>query len=267
MKYIKLSNGIEIPQLGMGGFDQNTDSMLDALDVGYRLIDTAAQYGNEAEIGQAINQSSVNRKDIFLSTKVWNEDIRQHRTKAAFEESLKRLDQQYVDMYLIHWPADGFVEAWNDMEDLYREDRAKCIGVCNCHRQHLNQIFHNSDIKPMVNQIESNPYFNNQELIGYCQSIGIPVEVWCPLGGSFGQILNDEVLQRIGKEYGKSPAQVVIRWHLQRGLIVIPKTSHRDRMESNMDVFDFELSDADMKAINALNRDTRAGANPDSFDF
>ncbi|MGC4019683.1 MAG: aldo/keto reductase [Muricomes sp.] len=272
MKKIKMNNGIEIPQLGLGVFqtpqgESTVNSVKWALEAGYRHIDTAKIYGNEFEVGKAILESQVPREDIFLTTKLWNEDIRAERTREAFEESLKALQTDYVDLYLIHWPTDKFEKAWPVMEELYHEGKIKSIGLSNFHRSHLEKILEIAEVKPVVNQIESHPYMSNQELIDLSKSMGIEVEVWSPLGGTGGNVLEDETLNKLAQKYGKSPAQIVLRWDIQREVIVIPKSVHKDRIISNMDIFDFELTDEDMKAISQLNKNLRVGPDPDNFNF
>lgn len=272
MNTITLNNNTIIPQLGLGVYQtkdgqETVESVKWALEAGYRHIDTAKIYGNEKSVGQAILESNVAREDIFITTKLWNEDIRQGRAKEAFQESLNALGVDYVDLYLIHWPADGYEKAWSDMEDLYREGKIKAIGVSNFQKHHLEHLMETATVKPVVNQIESHPYFNNQELIDYCHLENIYVEVWSPLGGTGGNVLEDETLFVLAEKYKKSPAQIVIRWDIQRGVIVIPKSVHKDRIEANLDVFDFELTKEDMDCIAKLNRNIRVGADPDDFDF
>ncbi|RBP98218.1 aldo/keto reductase [Bifidobacterium aemilianum] len=269
---IKLNNGVDIPQLGLGVFQtpvgQTTvDAVRAALQAGYRHIDTARIYQNEESVGQGIRESGVKRRDIFLTTKLWNDDIRAGRTREAFNESLDRLGLDYVDLYLIHWPAQGWEKAWEQMVELYRERRVRAIGVCNFEQHHLEDLMAISDVRPAVNQIESSPQFTNQELIDFSNGKRIDVEAWSPLGGTGGSLLGNPALKRIGDRHGKSPAQVVIRWHLQRGVIVIPKSIHEERIRQNLDVFDFELSDAEIDEISALNTGKRNGADPDNFDF
>lgn len=267
MNHITLNNGVIIPQLGIGGFAQGSDEIIQAVQLGYRLIDTAAQYENEEQVGLAIQQSGVAREEIFLSTKLWTEDIRRGRTRDAFFESLERLRVDYVDMYLIHWPAEGYAKAWLEMEQLYQEGYVRAIGVCNCHRVHLQEIERVATVKTAVNQIESHPIFNNQTLVDYCKDQGMHIEAWCPLGGAYGHILEDETIVGIAEAYQKTPAQIVLRWHMQRGIITFPKSSHIDRMRTNLDVFDFVLSEADMERITLLDTGCRIGADPENFDF
>jgi Aldo/keto reductases, related to diketogulonate reductase len=272
MDYITLNNGLKMPKLGFGVFQtpegkQTEDAVKWALEAGYRHIDTAMIYGNESSVGKAMEESGVPRKEIFLTTKLWNEDIRQGKTMQAFEESLEKLRTDYLDLYLIHWPADGFEKAWTEMEKIYSSGKAKAIGVSNFQPRHLEALEKISSLRPAVNQIESNPYFTNQDVIDYSNAKGISVTVWSPLGGTGGNIIDDTTLKELSDKYKKSPAQVVIRWHLQRGLVVIPKSVHQNRIVSNFDVFDFELDQDDIVRINKLNRNTRSGADPDTFDF
>lgn len=267
MNYVTLNNGVEIPQLGIGGFAQGTDEITEAIHIGYRLIDTAAQYGNEEQVGQAIKKSGVPRDKIFLSTKLWTEDIRKKRTRNAFFESLKRLNIAYVDMFLIHWPADGFVDSWLEMEKLYREGYVRTIGVSNCNEMHLEKIKEVATVIPAVNQIESHPAFNNQKLIDYCKEAEIQTQAWCPLGGTYGHVLENPVITELAGKYQRTSAQIVLRWHMQRRIITFPKSSHVERMKSNMEIFDFVLGEEDMARITALNTGKRVGADPACFNF
>ena len=248
---ITLNNGVSIPQLGLGVFqtpdgEATSQAVTWALQSGYRHIDTAMIYGNEQSVGEGLRRSGVDRRDVFLTTKLWNDDIRAGRAKEAFKESLDRLGVDYLDLYLIHWPAKGWQQAWEDMEELHTI----------------------SGTKPAVDQIESSPQFVNGDLIDYCHGIlRVDVEAYSPLGGTGGDLLADPRLKAIAERYDRSPAQIVLRWHLQRGVIVIPKSTHKERIEQNAQVFDFELNEDDMKTITALNRDERTGADPDNFDF
>ncbi|OZG66147.1 glyoxal reductase [Bifidobacterium hapali] len=269
---ITLNNDTVIPQIGLGVFrtpdgDTTVNAVRAALETGYRHIDTARIYGNEASVGEGIRQSGVPREDVFVTTKLWNDDIRAHRAKAAFNESLDRLGLDYVNLYLIHWPADGWQQAWDDLQEIAATGRAKAIGVSNFHQHHLNELLKNSDVVPAVDQIESSPQFTNQELVDFVHGHGIAIEAWSPLGGTGGNLLTDPLLAQIGAKYGKSAAQVVIRWHLQRGIVVLPKSTHAERIRENFDVFDFALTDADMAAINTLSTGHRNGADPDNFGF
>lgn len=272
MNSLRLSNDVKIPVIGFGVFqtksgEETENAVKWALEAGYRHIDTAKIYGNEESVGNAIKNSSVKREDIFLTTKLWNEDIRQGRAKEAFYESLERLQTDYVDLYLIHWPVEGFSEAWSVMEELYKEKKIRAIGVSNFHKHHFDELMKTATIKPMVNQIESNPLFNNQELIDYCQGENIIVEAWSPFGGNGSTMFSNETLVEIGNKYNKSAAQVITRYHLQRGIVTLPKSANESRIKANIDVFDFELSDEDMKRIHDLNENKRSGADPDNFNF
>lgn len=269
---ITLNNGMVIPQVGLGVFQTpdgatTVDAVTVALEAGYRHIDTAMIYGNEASVGEGLRRSGVPRGDVFVTTKLWNDDIRAHRGQAAFEESLERLGLDYVDLYLIHWPADGWQQAWDDLQAIYASGRTKAIGVSNFQRHHLEELLANSDVRPAVDQIESSPQFSNQELIDFAHAQGIDVEAWSPLGGTGGNLLSDPRLAAIGAKYGKSPAQVTIRWHIQRGVIVLPKSTHAERIRQNFDVFDFNLTGEDMAAVSAIDTGRRNGADPDTFDF
>lgn len=267
MNYVILNNGVKIPQLGIGGFAQGTDEIAEAIHIGYRLIDTAAQYGNEEQVGEAIRKSGVSRGEIFLSTKLWTEDIRKKRTREAFFGSLKRLNVMYVDLFLIHWPAEGFTDAWLEMEKLYKEGYMRAIGVSNCNEEHLEKIREVATIWPAVNQIESHPAFHNQELIDFCRGEGIQIQAWCPLGGAYGHILENPIVVKLTEKYHRTPAQIVLRWHMQREVITFPKSSHVERMKSNMEIFDFILDKEDMDKITGLNTGRRFGADPAHFDF
>lgn len=269
---ITLNNGSVIPQVGLGVFqtpdgETTVNAVQTALETGYRHIDTAMIYRNETSVGEGIRRAGVPRDDFFLTTKLWNDDIRAHRGLDAFQESLDRLGLDYVDLYLIHWPADGWQQAWDDLQEIYASGRAKAIGVSNFQQHHIEELLNNSDVVPAVDQIESSPQFTNQELIDFLTVKGIHTEAWSPLGGTGGNLLGDPVLAEIGAKYGKSAAQVVIRWHIQRGVVVLPKSTHAERIKQNFDVFDFNLSPEDMDAVTSLNTGRRNGADPDDFDF
>ncbi|MEP1445291.1 MAG: aldo/keto reductase [Paraglaciecola sp.] len=266
-----LNNGLQMPWLGLGTFTRDSgqaiqDMIADALSAGFRSIDTASIYKNEVSVGNALKNSEVARKDIFLTTKVWNEDQRKRRTLQAFEESLKRLGTDYVDLYLIHWPvADCYLQTWQVMEEIYRSGRAKAIGVSNFLIPHLEDILQNSDTVPCVNQIEFHPYLTQTELIKYCQNNKIQVAAWSPL--MQGLIASEATLLRLAKKYKKTPAQIVLRWDLQHQVVTIPKSVTTNRIIENTQIFDFELSDQDMSIIDALNQDKHLGPDPANFDF
>ena len=269
---IALNNDVMIPQIGFGVFQvedgpQTVDAVRTALEDGYRHIDTASVYGNEASVGKAIAESDVDRADLFVTTKLWNDDIRKHRTKDAFQESLDRLGLDYVDLYLIHWPAEGWQEAWAAMQELYAQGRMRAIGVSNFERNHLTELLEQTDVLPAVDQVESSPTFPNQDLIDFCHGKDIAVEAWSPLGGTGGNLLTDQRLLDIGEKYGKSSAQVVLRWDLQRGVIPLPKSVHSTRIMQNIHVFDFELDESEMQLISSLDTGKRNGADPNNFDF
>ena len=232
------------------------------------MIDTAAQYGNEEEIGSAVMESGIGRNDIFITTKLWTEDVREERTASALEDSLRRLKTDYVDLFLIHWPAEGFEKAWLEMETIYKSGKARAIGVSNFEKHHIESLTQKgAEIVPAVNQVESHPYFSNSEIIDSGKDIGAVMEAWCPLGGPGSGEINDETIRDIASEYHKTSAQIILRWHMERGVVVIPKSSNIDRMRQNIDIFDFSMTEEDMDRINALERGGRLGAHPDHFDF
>lgn len=267
---VTLSNGVEMPLMGLGVWQvkegqEVVDSVKWALEEGYIAIDTAAAYGNEEGVGQAIKESGKNRDELFITTKVANTDQGYESTLAAFDESLQKLGLDYIDLYLIHWPlADTFVDTWKAIEKLYKEKKVRAIGVCNFHKHHFEKLMKTAEIKPMVNQIELHPLLSQKPLRDYCEQEGIVVEAYSPLGS--GKILDNEELKKIAEKYNKSVAQVILRWDRQIGVVTIPKSVHKERIQENADIFDFELSDEDMDFINSLNKDERTGWNPERFD-
>ncbi|MDL2229056.1 aldo/keto reductase [Treponema sp. OttesenSCG-928-L16] len=269
----KLNNGIDMPYLGLGVFraengDETYNAVKWALETGYRHIDTAAVYGNEESVGKAIAESGVPREELFITTKLWNEDMRQERQEKAFADSLKRLGLDYVDLYLIHWPVpDHYAGSYKVLEKLYKEGRMRAIGVSNFQQHHLDTLLKESSVVPAVNQIELHPLLKQQALLDYCTALNIAVTAWSPLGGTKADLPHDPVLTEIGKKYGKSAAQIIIRWNIQRDVIVIPKSSKQHRIKENADVFDFELTADDMARINAMNTNRRLGSDPDNFSF
>lgn len=275
---VRLNNGVDMPQLGLGVWnakdgDETARAVAAALATGYRLIDTAAVYGNETGVGQGIRNSGVARDDIFVTSKLWNSDQGYDKTLAAFAASLKRLDLSYLDLYLIHWPMPArglYKETWRAMETLYRDGRIRAIGVCNFLPEQLDVLSKSAEIQPVVDQIELNPYFQQQITREYAENHMIQVESWSPLGGPSGggqlRLLDQPQIQAIANTYHKSPAQVVIRWHLQSGVVVIPKSVHAERIQENFDVFDFVLSEDAMQKINRLDTGLRHGPNPVSMN-
>jgi diketogulonate reductase-like aldo/keto reductase len=267
----RLENGIHMPIFGLGVYkmtnpEETLQAITMALDVGYRAIDTAALYYNEEEVGEAIRHSNVAREDIFVTTKVWNSDQGYDNTLRAFETSLKKLNMEYLDLYLTHWPvADKFVDTYRAIERLYDEKLIRVPGVSNHHDSHIQQILLKANTAPMVNQVELHPYLTQEPLRRYCSENSIAVTAWSPLGR--GGVLTDETLVRIGEQYGKSAAQVTLRWHLQNDIIIIPKSVTPSRIQENAAIFDFELSVEDMAQIDAVNRNQRFGQNPENFHF
>ena len=268
---VQLNNGKMMPWLGFGVFQINDGpevkhAVKSALKAGYRSIDTATVYKNERGVGKAIQESGIPREDIFLTTKVWNDDQRAKRTMEAFEESLDRLDTDYVDLYLVHWPVKGFyLETWKAMEEIYHSGRAKAIGVSNFQEHHLDDILRESQIVPTVNQIEFQPFLLQKELLKFCQDNKIQVEAWSPL--MQGQIVNEPLVQEIAEEHDKTPAQVVLRWDLHHEVVTIPKSIHANRIAENANIFNFELSQAEILKLDALDEGRRVGPDPDNFDF
>ncbi|WP_416874665.1 aldo/keto reductase [Kitasatospora sp. SC0581] len=268
---VKLNNGVEIPQLGFGVFqvpdDQTTAAVAAALEAGYRSIDTAAIYGNETGVGRALAASGVAREDLFVTTKLWNADQGYDATLRAFDASLAKLGLDHVDLYLIHWPTparDLYLDTWRALERLVEEGRIRAAGVSNFQPAHLQRLLDTSALVPAVNQVELHPGLQQAELRAFHAEHGIATEAWSPLAQ--GAVLDDPAITAIAARTGKSPAQVVLRWHLQLGNIVIPKSVTPARIRQNLDVFDFELTEQDMAAIAAGDRDLRTGPHPDQFN-
>ncbi|RXZ83008.1 aldo/keto reductase [Paenibacillaceae bacterium] len=273
MDFVTLNNGIKMPQLGFGVWqvsdDEATAAVATAFKVGYTSIDTAMIYKNEQGVGKAIAESSVSREDMFITTKVWNSDQGYNNTLRAFDESLERLGLDYIDLYLIHWPTpefDQYIDTYKALEKLYHDGRVKAIGVCNFEVEHLERLLKECEVKPVLNQIECHPYLAQNELKALCAKHDIFVEAWSPLDQG-GDVLKDEVVVKLAEEYSKTPAQVVLRWHLQNNSIVIPKSVTPSRIEENFNVFDFTLSAEDMVEINKLDSNRRKGPHPSEMNM
>ncbi|KOF10166.1 glyoxal reductase [Planococcus glaciei] len=264
-----LHNGVEMPRFGLGVYKMTdkeaaVEAMLAAIDAGYRAIDTAAVYQNENEVGEAVRASRVKREELFITSKVWNTDQGYDNTLRAFEASLERLGFDYLDLYLTHWAIpDTYEETYRAIQRLYDEKLVRSIGVSNHQQHHLEKILAKANTKPMVNQIELHPQLTQEPLRQFCAKNEIAVTSWSPLAR--GRLLQDPVLAKIGEAHGKSIAQVVIRWHLQSDLVVIPKSVTPSRIVENADVYDFALSTEEMKMIDGLNQDWRAGTHPDQI--
>jgi methylglyoxal/glyoxal reductase len=266
-----LHNGIEIPYVGLGVFQmkdprETVEAVKTAIDSGYLSVDTAAVYENEESVGEGVKESRARREELFITSKVWNSDQGYDTTLKAFETSLKKLDMDYMDLYLIHWPVEGkYNDTWKALERLYSEGLVKSIGVSNFHQHHLEDLMKNSNEKPVINQIECHPRLNQEKLRAFCQEENIAVEAWSPIAQ--GRVLDEPTLKQIAEKHGKSSAQVILRWHLQNDVVIIPKSVHANRIKENADLFNFELSTDDMKHTDDLNQDERFGPDPDNFDF
>ncbi len=266
---IELHNGYKMPGLGLGVYKADNGEEINkaikaALETGYRLIDTATFYGNEKGVGEAIRKSSIPREEIFITSKLWIEDQGIETTRKAFEETLERMELEYLDLYLIHWPKPGkYLESWKVLQELYQEGKIRAIGVCNCMIHHLESIKELGGVQPMVLQNEFHPKLIQQNILDYCKKNKIQYQAWSPL--MRGEILENELIGTIAEKYGKSEAQIVIRWDLQKRVVTIPKSVHKQRIQENADVFDFELTDDEVAEIDGLEDNTRTGAHPDTF--
>ena len=258
MEYVTLSNGIKMPQLGYGVYQVSKDEcercVLDALKVGYRHIDTAQSYFNEEEVGNAIVKSGIPREEIFLTTKVWVEHYGYEETKASVYESMRKLQTNYIDLMLLHQPFADVYGAWRALEDLYADGKIRAIGVSNFYPDRLVDLCSFSRIRPMVNQVETHPHNQQIEAQKWMEKYGVQIEAWAPFGEGRGGLFTDETIAKIAAKYGKTVAQVILRWELQRGIVIIPKSVHIERMEQNFDVFDFTLSDEDMAVMASLDK-------------
>src|SRR3954469_9296243 len=272
---IALNNGVEIPQLGFGVFqippDQTVEATRTALEIGYRHIDTAEMYGNEAEVGEAVRQSGIPREEVFVTSKLNNGFHAREDALRAFDVTLDALKFDYLDLFLVHWPLPGidvdYVETWKAMEEIYRSGRVKAIGVSNFQPHHLRRLFSDTEVTPVVNQIEVHPYLTQDDVRAFDAEHEIVTEAWSPIAQ--GKVLGDPAITAIAERLGRTPAQVVLRWHLQRRSIVFPKSTTPSRIEENFALFDFELEPGDVAAIEALDRgeEGRTGAHPDRFDY
>ncbi|MCR8980435.1 aldo/keto reductase [Brevibacillus laterosporus] len=265
-----LANGVVKPWLGLGVYKADDGAEVEqairmALEAGYRSIDTAAIYENEAGVGKAIRDSKIPREEIFVTTKVWNTEQGYESTLQAFDTSLQKLGLDYIDLYLVHWPVPGkYKETWRALETLYKKGLVRSIGVSNFHIHHLEDLLSVCEVKPMLNQIEMHPYLIQEELRQYCEQHGIYVEAWRPL---MRGNLEVPLLQEMAERHQKTPAQIVLRWDLQHKVLVIPKSVRKERIIENAGLFDFELTDEDMAMLDSLNRDQRFGPDPDHFDY
>ncbi|MDX3228757.1 aldo/keto reductase [Streptomyces sp. ME19-01-6] len=271
--FITLSNGVRMPQLGFGVWqvpdDEAADAVSTALDAGYRSIDTAAIYGNEEGTGRAIAASDIPRDELFVTTKLWNSDQGYDSTLRAFDTSLSKLGLEYVDLYLIHWPlpaVDKYVATWKAFEKIHAEGRAKAIGLSNFHPAHIQRLLSETEVTPVIDQVELHPQLQQAELRAFNARHRIATEAWSPLGQGKG-LLEDDRLEAIADKHGKSPAQVVLRWHLDLGNVVIPKSVTPSRIKENIDVFDFELDAQDLATIDAMDSGNRLGPDPETFNM
>lgn len=271
---LTLNNGVKMPQLGLGVWQAEEGREVEnavsvALQTGYRLIDTAAMYRNEEGVGKAIRESGVPHEDIFVTTKLWNSDHGYDSTRKAFDTSLEKLGLDYVNLYLIHWPVPAqnrYVETWKALEEILKDGRALAIGVSNFMPEHLEELLAQGDIVPAVDQIELHPRLQQREIRNICREHGIQVESWSPIMRG-GELLSNSSITGIAEKHGKTAAQVIIRWHIQHGFVVIPKSVHDERIRENFDVFDFELDNTDMGTIDAMDRGERTGPDPRTANF
>ena len=257
MEYTKLNNGVEMPLEGFGVFQvpdlkQCEDSVLDAISAGYRLIDTAAAYNNEEAVGAAIAKCGVSREELFITTKLWVQDMSYEGAKAGFETSMKKLGLDYLDLYLLHQPMGDYYGAYRALEELYKDGKIRAIGVCNFYPHVITDLCETVDIIPAVNQVELHPFFQQEDALKVMKDYGVCPEAWGPFAEGRNGIFTHPVLTEIGSKYGKSPAQVALRWNVQRGVVVIPKSVHKERIEQNFNIWDFTLSYDDMDKISAL---------------
>ncbi len=263
---VSLNNGVRMPIFGLGVYRSppgapTKQAVLDALELGYRLVDTAAAYGNEADVGEAIAESGLRREELFVTTKLWNDDHGHDQALRAFERSRKKLKLDYVDLYLIHWPVEGLrEESWRALEDLLEDEQVRAIGVSNFTVRHLERLLERANVVPAINQVEFHPFLYQRELLEFCRSQEIQLEAYSPL--TKGMRFDEPKLRAIAEAHGKSPAQILIRWCLDHDVVVIPKSVHRRRIEENSQVFDFALTPAELGALDALSENWRCSWNP-----
>jgi 2,5-diketo-D-gluconate reductase A len=270
---IRLNNGVEIPQLGFGVYqvppEDTADAVSTALEIGYRHIDTAEMYGNEKGVGEAVARSGIDRGEVFVTSKLNNGFHRRDDALRAFDQSLGDLGFEYLDLFLIHWPLPGidvdYIETWKAMEEIYASGRCRAIGVSNFQAHHLRRLFSQAQVRPAVNQIEVHPYLTQEELRAFDADHEIVTEAWSPIAQ--GKVLGDPAIVAIAERLGRTPAQVVLRWHVQRGDVVFPKSVSRQRMQENGELFDFELGTEDMATLTGLDRGERTGPDPDTFNY
>jgi len=272
MKYVTLNNGVKMPILGFGVFQiddmkECEEAVYNALKAGYRLIDTAAAYGNEEAVGRAIKRSGIPREEIFVTTKLWVSDANYEKAKLAFETSLKKLDLEYIDLYLIHQPFNDVYGAWRAMTELYKEGKIKAIGVSNFYPDRLVDFILNNEIVPAVNQVETHPFNQQVKANEIMKEYGVQIESWGPFAEGKNGIFTNEILSEIGKKYNKSVAQVILRWLIQRDVVVIPKSVRKERIEENFNVFDFELNSEDMEKISELDKKESLFLNHDDVEI
>lgn len=267
---ITLNNGVKMPGFGLGVYkvedgDVVIHSVKTAIEHGYRSIDTASFYDNETGVGQAIKESGVPREELFITSKVWNDDQGYEQTLQSFETSLKKLGLDYLDLYLIHWPVKGmYKDTWRAMEKLYEDGKIRAIGVSNFHIQHLENLLPDCTVKPVINQVEYHPHLTQVELHAFCKRENIQLEAWSPL--KRGRLFDDPIIMDIADKHGKTPAQVILRWDLQNDVVTIPKSITKERIKENANIYDFSLTGEEMNKINGLNKNDRAGTNPDRYD-
>ncbi|MGV2449680.1 UNVERIFIED_CONTAM: aldo/keto reductase [Ralstonia mannitolilytica] len=269
---VTLNNGVDIPALGFGVWQMEDlkeceNAVIKAIQTGYRMIDTAAIYQNETAVGTAVKNSGVNRDELFITSKVWVQDHGYEKAKSAFQRTLDRLQMDYLDMYLIHWPYGDFLGTWKALEELYQEGKSKAIGVCNFTVEKLEELKANSTVLPVINQIELHPVFQQKELQVYDRENNIITQPWSPLGNGNANLLSNPDLKAIAEKYGKTVAQVILRWHLQEGFVVIPKSVTPSRIEENFNVFDFELTEDEMNVVRSLDTGKRLFFDPKDPDW